>query len=83
MSAKSVVICASCALSETPPEKMLFCPECGTQRSRLDVGPCVECRRRRDAQVNLETWGPDYKEVLRQMREEYDRMTAQAWEEAE
>lgn len=79
----AVVVCVECAIGETPAEKLLFCPDCGTQRSRFDTGKCSECQLRKYEAENRAKFGEDWKEIMRQMREEYDRLTLKAWEEAD
>lgn len=47
MSPKAVVVCESCALGETPPEKILHCVSCGDQKSiDWDGFLCGPCSRR-------------------------------------
>lgn len=78
------VVCLDCAAGNPPPQPPLFCPKCGTQRSRFDEGSCQGCveayRRERETAYEAEH-GPEWREVLRSRREEHNRMGLQMWEE--
>jgi hypothetical protein len=64
-SSSPVKLCAECALGETPKETMLFCPDCGTQRSRLDT--------EHDAYMVRE-WGTEWPSTMKRLKREYEAM---------